>query len=546
MVKRKHKTLSLRQKHEIIEKLKNGRSPLQLATEYGVGRSTITDIKKKKSKIEQYMKSHEAESSQRLTLKQAENPNVESALYTWFLQQRSRNLTISGEILQEKAKYFYNEITGRDDFAASAGWLDNFKKRFKIRQLTITGEKLSSDFSAVDPFQKLFLEKVQELNLNPHQICNADESGLFWRVLPTKTLVHKDEDSAPGRKRSKERITFMPCANASGSHKLKMLVIGKAANPRAFKDCRYELPVVYKNHGSAWMTQEIFRQWFHDNFVPAVQAHLKEINLPPKALLLLDNAPSHPPEIELRSRDGLITVLYLPPNCTPLLQPIDQHVIQAIKMHYRKHLLFRLVSDENDPSESLKTFNLKDVIYSLHTSWQSVSCNLIEKSWNKLWPERHAQNLDDDDYTEEDNLPLAELVRRQTEGEKELQEMTVLMNVVSKGEKLGIDEVKNWVSGSTEENEEVVFTDQDLIAGCTASSANCSSDEEVEEVNSNVRIEAVSHEDAVRCFGTCLQWATENAASGPEILILRQLQERAANLRLKKVKQTSITDFFKY
>lgn len=537
MSKRKHKTLTLAQKFEIIQKLDNGRSPVQLVAEYGVGRSTITDIKKKKNKIVEYMNSHQQRTTHQ-TLKAAKHPKVETALYTWFLQQRTKNVNISGEILQEKAKFFYKQITGLDDFAASSGWLDNFKKRFKIRQLTVTGEKLSSNFAAVEPFQKLFLNKVRELNLGPEQVYNADESGLFWRALPKKTLVHKDEDSAPGRKVSKDRFTFMPCANASGSHKLKLFTIGKAANPRALKDCRNKLPVIYKHQSAAWMNQELFKQWFQEDFVPSVQAQLKKNGLPPRALLLLDNAPSHPEEKELRSPDGLICVLYLPPNCTPLLQPMDQHVIQSIKLHYRKQLLLHLIADGTEPAEALKCFNLKNAIFNLYTAWEHVSPALIKKSWEKLWPQNVRENSDDE-YEDEDLMPLAKVRRREISREKEFEEMTVLMNAISTGQTLATDEVIEWALGDTAENEQITFSDEDLVNAAVSDNSDIPEDAEEDE-----NFAVVSHGEAVRCFSACIQWATENGVSSPELLILRQLQERAVNLRFKTQKQTAITDFF--
>lgn len=76
------------------------------------------------------------------------------------------------------------------------------------------------------------------------QIYNADESGLFWRMLPEHTLASSHEKNAPGRKIIKARITFMPCANVSGTHKLPLLVIGTAQKPRAFKSVN--LPVCYR------------------------------------------------------------------------------------------------------------------------------------------------------------------------------------------------------------------------------------------------------------------------------------------------------------
>jgi Icc-related predicted phosphoesterase len=45
-----------------------------------------------------------------------------------------------------------------------------------------------------------------------------------------------------------------------------------------------------------------FREWSHEEFVPAVSRYLKSRNLPEKALLVLHNAPSHPNESELKKR----------------------------------------------------------------------------------------------------------------------------------------------------------------------------------------------------------------------------------------------------
>jgi hypothetical protein len=110
-------------------------------------------------------------------------------------------------------------ILKKDDFRASDGRLDKFKKPLGIRFLTIMGEKLSCDASVVDPFVRKFQEKIEELGLRPEEVYNTEESGLFLRLLATKTFVHQAEESASRRKMSKDRITFMPCSNSSGTHK---------------------------------------------------------------------------------------------------------------------------------------------------------------------------------------------------------------------------------------------------------------------------------------------------------------------------------------
>ncbi|KAL1490490.1 hypothetical protein ABEB36_013175 [Hypothenemus hampei] len=105
MSKRKHHTLSLKEKQELLKNLDSGQSLTQLAARYDVGKSTISDIKKKRQEILDYTSQQPStsKSTERSTLKKAWNPEVEEALHSWFLQQRSKGTPISGEILREKA-----------------------------------------------------------------------------------------------------------------------------------------------------------------------------------------------------------------------------------------------------------------------------------------------------------------------------------------------------------------------------------------------------------------------------------------------------------
>lgn len=77
----------------------------------------------------------------------------------------------------EKAELFYNKIMKKDNFHASVGWLDKFKRSFGIRLLTLTGERLSCDTEAVEPYVEQFKKMVEEMEIGPDQIYNADESG---------------------------------------------------------------------------------------------------------------------------------------------------------------------------------------------------------------------------------------------------------------------------------------------------------------------------------------------------------------------------------
>uniref|UniRef100_A0A2A4K1H2 HTH CENPB-type domain-containing protein n=1 Tax=Heliothis virescens TaxID=7102 RepID=A0A2A4K1H2_HELVI len=519
--KRKHKTLDLNNKMEILRKLDSGENMCKLAKEYGVGRATLYDIKKKRQKIVDLVKTMESGPGKRKTLKVGNCPKMENALYMWFTQRRYNCTPISGEILKAKAIEFYQKITHKDDFRASDGWLDKFKKRFGIRLLTISGEKVSSDESAVQPFIQHFKNKVEELGLLPDQIYNADESGLFWRLLPNK--ISSKEASAPGCKVGKDRITFMPCSNATGTHKLELLVIGKAKNPRAFRNIC--LPVCFKNQDKSWVTREVFSEWFHKDFVPEVKKFMERSNLPIKALLVLDNAPGHPNEQELKSSDGNIQTIFLPPNCAPLLQPMDQNVIQKVKSLYKIQLLIHIISQNGDITQSLKGLNLKDVVFSLAHSWNSVSSNLIQSSWKKLWPTMNdvLKTEVTDEWDPEDNLPITDW----------------LQNLSEKGWETSEENLNSWFEGI--EETEHIMSDEEILYEAVQEE---SFEEKLEPpTTSTVR---VTPDDALICFNTCITWAEENGISAKDIIILHNMREKVVKQRLQVAqKQTSIKDYLK-
>lgn len=253
--------LSLKLKQEIIKDLEKGVGATTLAARHGVAKSTISDIKKNQAKIQSGILCQNISSLNRKTLKKAEYPRVEKALYNWFLKQRRKNLPVSGEMLKEKAKMLHGDFQETQGFNASPGWLQGFKSRYGIRLLKVCGEKLSANNAAVDPFKNRLEDLVRQFGLCKDQIYNADESALYWKMLPEKTYVSSEEKTAPGRKIEKARVTFMACTNATGVHKLKPLIIGHAKKPRSFKS--FDIPVEYRHSKNAWMTSSIFKDWFH-------------------------------------------------------------------------------------------------------------------------------------------------------------------------------------------------------------------------------------------------------------------------------------------
>ena len=89
---------------------------------------------------------------------------------------------------------------------------------------------------------------------------NADETGLFWQVLPKVMLASAQEKEALGVKSSKDRVTLLGCVNATGKHKLKPVLIGKYKKPRCFKNVNMSvLPVHHTAQKMLGLTPIFFR-----------------------------------------------------------------------------------------------------------------------------------------------------------------------------------------------------------------------------------------------------------------------------------------------
>lgn len=93
-----------------------------------------------------------------------------------------------------------------------------------------------------------------------NDIYNADETAIFfYKLMPEKTLEFKSV-SCKGGKRSKNRLIVMVCSNMSGTDKLPLLVIGKSARSRCFKNVK-SLLTIYESNRKAWMTSDMFKNW---------------------------------------------------------------------------------------------------------------------------------------------------------------------------------------------------------------------------------------------------------------------------------------------
>ncbi|GCC33434.1 hypothetical protein chiPu_0011903 [Chiloscyllium punctatum] len=250
---------------------------------------------------------------------------VEKLLLVWINEKQLVGNPISEGIICEKARYadLKKDVPGSsadsDEFKASRRWFENFKKRTGIPSVIMHGEAASLKVDAAANFVKKFSEFVNTEGYVAQQVFNCDETGLSWKKMPRRTYITQEEKSLPGYKPMKDRLTLLLCGNASGDCKIKPLLVYHSENPRVFKKnnvMKSKLNVMWRANMKAWVTRQFFTEWIHEEFAPSVKAYLEENNLPLKALLVMDNAPAHPPGLEedLVGEYSFIKVMFLPPQ----------------------------------------------------------------------------------------------------------------------------------------------------------------------------------------------------------------------------------------
>lgn len=537
MAKRKRIVLSIEEKLKVCEMFRNKIPKTDIMLKYSIGKSTVNDIIKKEESLKNFKMgkselgiSNSAKATK--TMKGGMYQKLDSALYLWFRQQREKGTPVTGPILLEKATEFHKLLyaDSSTQFNASYGFQWRFCKRFGIKSLAISGEKVSADVISADDFVNSFSKITDGYSLD--QVFNCDETGLYYKMLPGRTLttIHNDPS---GTKKVKERVTINACSNASGSIKLPLLFIGKAKNPRCFHGIdKSTLPVVYRSQKNAWINTVIFNDWFQNCFVPDVKKKLTEIGQEPKALLLLDNCSAHPNEDELASSDGLIVAKFLPPNVTSLIQPMDQGVLECLKRIYRKSILKDLTSQtEDDMLGFLKKIDILKVVENISYAWEQIRPETLRKSWRKLIP------------LEEFSLEKS-AVCSETESilNDDFVEQFAALNIV-----LAPSDINEWFQNDGPGYEHM--DEQGIVDLVTAPAEDMRDEEDADEnaeLSNRKEQCPVSHADAMRMFDDCLTWLRfQQEATVSNTSTLVRLRELAAEKRESLRRQSKIDSFFR-
>ncbi|XP_018787388.1 PREDICTED: tigger transposable element-derived protein 1-like [Bactrocera latifrons] len=203
--------------------------------------------------------------------------------------------------------------------------------------------------------------------------------------MPNRTYITAEEKIMPGHKPMKDRLTLALCVNASGACKSKPLLVYHSENPREFKSHKILKEKLVEPEGMGH--QEVLCGVGKPGFGPNVKKYILENNLLVQALLIPGNAAAHPPNLEDDILEELtfIKVLYLPPNTTPILQPMDQQVIFNFKKLYAEHLFLCCFEVTENTNLTLREF--------WKQAWLGVTTRTLTSAWKNLWPEAVAERI---------------------------------------------------------------------------------------------------------------------------------------------------------
>ncbi|KAH8032995.1 hypothetical protein HPB51_004917 [Rhipicephalus microplus] len=88
----------------------------------------------------------------------------------------------------------------------------------------------------------------------------------------------------------------------------------------------------YRANQPAWMTRELFTEWLLtlDEKMRKESRHI---------LMIVDNCSARIVNVRLTH----VRLEFLLPNCTSILQPLDQGIIRSVKSHFWNRLVQRVV-----------------------------------------------------------------------------------------------------------------------------------------------------------------------------------------------------------
>ncbi|KAF0687390.1 Aste57867_20859 [Aphanomyces stellatus] len=377
----------LQKKDKILERVANGISHVGGG---GGGAAAATHGKRKQAAAS----AASVSAATSLAMSEASAASLDSELFAWVTALQSRNVIVPPSMIQRKAKELADKFPS-SDFKPSQAWYSKFAARYHINVHgpPSSGPSSSSSSSyanmtALDMQVQMKQLRDKIMHYSPDRIYNICETSLFYQLVPSYNILCPFE-SAEVQQRKMERVSLVVCVNATGTHKIPLLMIGKDKAPLS---CGFKsLPVHYVAQLKAWMDVTVFNHWVHHIFVPEVKKRTAE-----PILLLLEHGPQYH-EFALDQ----VTASYVPMNLGSRFQPLNMGVVDALKKEFKNAVFLDLIAVLSLPdtkrleleqrARSLpkgaaglafgRSPHVYDAMLAVKAAWDGIPRPVIQNSW---------------------------------------------------------------------------------------------------------------------------------------------------------------------
>ena len=364
--------------------------------------------------------------------------NMERLLKIWVDEQVCQKDMVSDDAIRKKAMSLWmfvrqsvapEETEGAvDNFTASDGWLQQFKECFNYSKPTAKEEPKeepsseAEDMAMAEPsdvveakatakpwapshvseappiaevrvgspkgFSSLLRAKIEVAGYTSRQVINIDEMGLFWRKPLANTLLSMDEQVCQG---SRDQFSLMFGANAMGDLKLKPLLVYHAENPLSLRGYIKEyLPVIWRSSAQGKVVPALCQNYVVEYVSPRCREYAAEHGLQNRFLLLVDDSAAFPHSMDDWADN--IEVMFVPTMSRSVVQPMENGITAAFKLHYLHRLLAHVLREtEWEDEDSVRTFwlnyNVRRALNNICMAWNDVTTATLNAAWFSIWPE---------------------------------------------------------------------------------------------------------------------------------------------------------------